>query len=251
MKILTYNIGNGARRTLKSLIAYVNLENPDILCIQEANEWQDGSPSYLEQFARGTGFKHWEFGKSKTGFNLIIFSKTLIVSSHTHLKGFWHSAVHAEISYANSPLHIWNVHLDPKAPEFRIEEIKKFLSLAKNQERLIVTGDLNSIKSTDPYPPNLLEELHEVGITKFGRNSLSFTELEMLTSSGFVDMMGSSFDTTVPTPYNKDANHAIGLRLDYILASSNLSSRMSDVGVVKNIMTDEISDHYPVRALLN
>lgn len=251
MKILTYNIGNGARRTLKSLIAYVNLENPDILCIQEANEWQDGSPSYLRQFSDATGFKYWEFGKSKTGFNLIIFAKKPIISSQTYHSGFWHSAVHAEIPYGDTSLHVWNVHLDPKAPQFRIKEIHKLLRLTKHQEKLIVTGDLNSIKSSDPYAPNLLEELLDIGITKFGRDKLSFAEIETLTGSGLIDMMSNSFETTVPTPYNKDANHAIGLRLDYILASSSVASNISDVTVVKNIMTDEISDHYPIRALLN
>lgn len=251
MKILTYNIGNGAHGTFQNLISFVNLEKPDILCLQETNGWLKGAKSYLKRFTLETGYNHWQYGNSNTEFDLVILSRKPISRGKTYKKGFWHCAIHVEIPYRKSSIHIWNVHLDPRAAHYRVKEIDSLLKLMGSTKNTVLTGDLNSLKSTDPYPPNMLEDLLNLGVTKFGQDNLSYHELEILTKAGLTDVNTGRFEPTVPTPHNHDPNHATNLRLDYVLSTPDIASEFKEVIVVKNIITNEISDHYPLRAILN
>ncbi len=248
MKILSYNLCSGAVSTYDNLVRFINTEKPDILCLQEANGWNTGSPTRIEAFAKATGFDFWRFGDSNTDFKLLTLSRLPITDGQTITEGFWHCAVRVTVTVKGAPFTVWNVHLDPRAPTKRLFEAQRLTSHIDSSKRVIITGDLNSLGRADSYPKNLLNKLLAQGIKKFGTTRLSFKELDCFITAGLIDVAAQRQipTTTVPTPANDDANHAIALRLDYILASPSVDSLIKSMSVVKNDLTDRISDHYPV-----
>ena len=77
---------------------------------------------------------------------------------------------------------------------------------------------------------------------------LRYDVTDHFAQQGFVDIAAAlnKQKTTVPTPANKDIFHAADMRLDYVFASKGLMVAIQDIEVVKNKLTDQISDHYPL-----
>ena len=145
---------------------------------------------------------------------------------------------------------IWNVHLDHRDEDHRFLEAQKLAGmLGKNA---LIMGDFNSLSSADNYNPNLVAELQAKGIHKFGESTLRHDVMRYWVEEGLIDtaqLFGTN-EWTVPTPANRDMNHADRLRLDYILATPSLLPNFVTVAAVKNPLTDKISDHYPMVATL-
>lgn len=94
----------------------------------------------------------------------------------------------------------------------------------------------------------MLSELQSHGITKFGQKELAFEVTDMLEATGLIDMAAKlkNTTTTVPSAFNKDKNHEVPLRLDYIFASQSAVNHVESIEVIKNETTDAISNHYPI-----
>lgn len=252
MRIASYNLYEGAQNTQAELRDFVDEQELDVLCLQEANGWADGTPAILEDFANTTDLSNWVYGDSNTRFKLATLSKNPIAESEVHTDGFWHSAIHSVIQGGNEPLHIWNVHLNPGNEDQRLAEAKLLMSLIDPEEHALVMGDFNSLSRTDQYPEDLISELTAKGITKFGTTNLRYDVTDFFTKVGLVDVAAllASRTNTVPTPANRDVYHAAELRLDYMFATQGLAKVIKSIGVVKTPLTDAISDHYPVVATL-
>lgn len=248
MRIASYNLYEGAQNTQPKLRDFVDEQGLDVLCLQEANGWGDGTPNQLEKFAEATGLKSWVFGDSNTRFKLATLSGNPIVDFEVHTNGFWHSAIHCVIQDGTKPLHIWNIHLNPGNEDKRLAEAKLLMSLIDPEEHTLVMGDFNSLSRADQYPEDLISELTAKGITKFGTTNLSYDVTDYFASAGLVDVAASlaSLTNTVPTPANQDAYHAAELRLDYMLATQGLVGAIKGIEVVKSPLTNVISDHYPI-----
>jgi exodeoxyribonuclease III len=249
---MSYNLRNGAVSTYDKLIECIQKLQPDVLCVQEANSWHEGTPSLIETFAQSTGMPYWQFGNSNTDYKLVTFSKYPITNGLCVTEGFWHSALRITIPWQNTELTIWNVHFDPRSRRHRLAEATLLIQHIEKVERTIITGDLNSISRLDDYPSDLLDKLLENSIKKFGNKVLSFSVLDYLSDNGFIDTaaQGNALETTVPTKSNVDFAHAIELRLDYVMASKDIAPYVRRVDVVKSELTDVISDHYPVLATI-
>ena len=55
MRIASYNLYEGAQTTQAELRDIVDEQRLDVLCLQEANVWADGTLARLEEFAGATG----------------------------------------------------------------------------------------------------------------------------------------------------------------------------------------------------
>lgn len=248
-KILTYNLRNGAEKTYDVLVEFVKQEAPDILCIQEANGWADNDSQQIKNFAKQINFPYFSLGNSNTDFKLVTFSKLPIVKSRCITEGFWHSALKTVILWNNEQLTIWNVHLDPRTPINRQKEVTRLLSyIQRPLQKVIITGDFNSISRADIYPDDTLKKLLAVGIKKFGITRLSYNVMSSLEKFGLIDVAAVHNATfnTVPTDANEDDDHSITLRLDYFIVSPDINSKTVNVSVPKNTYTNRISDHYPI-----
>jgi endonuclease/exonuclease/phosphatase family metal-dependent hydrolase len=253
MIIATQNLFEGAKESISELTEYTNQSNIDVFCLQETNNWDDGNPSQLTRFAKETGHPNSVFGDSNTEYKLSTLSRVPIISSEVHTIGFWHSAIHIEVPYQNDSLHVWNIHLDPRDEDHRLEEARKLVELTQTEHLVIIEGDFNSLKRSDNYPFNLASDFADQGIKKFGDGSLRYDVTDYLEEAGFVDVaekLGNT-ENTVPTPANTDKFHAAKLRLDYIFVSKGLIQAVKSIKVVKSYLTDKISDHYPLIMELN
>lgn len=248
MRIASYNLYEGAQDTYSQLQEFVAEQNPDVLCLQEANGWDSGTPSRLEEFGETTGLPHYVFGNSNTRFKLATFSRLPLLASEVVTDGFWHSAVRTTVGYKDDALDVWNVHLNPRGEDERVKEIARLIALTDTNRPTVITGDFNSLSALDQYPDEMLSVLATQGITKFGVDRLRFDVTERLTRAGFVDAANEliSATNTVPTPANKDMYHATEMRLDYMFVTKVLARSLGSVHVPKNLLTDVISDHYPL-----
>ena len=252
MKILSYNLFEGARTTMADLLGFVADEAPDLVCLQEANGWGEDGRRRAREFASAVGLPNFVFGASNTPFNLVTFSQVPFVESGVHHDGFWHCAVHAAVRYGDDVLHVWNLHLDPRDEQRRLDEAALLLRHLDGEGMVVATGDLNSLSAVDGYPSDLGERLQAKGISKFGHPDVRYDVMRTFADGGLIDVahvLGTN-EWTVPTPANTDVHHADRLRLDYLLAGEEALPFVRSVTVARNEATDRISDHYPLLATL-
>lgn len=251
MKIVSYNLFEGANETTAALEEFVNNEYPDVVCLQEANGWGDDNERRAKEFAEKTGLSHWIYGDSNTRFKLATFSRFPFVNSTVHKDGLWHSAIQAGVRLPdNNVAEIWNIHHNPRNEDDRIREAKKLTSIMGT--KALIMGDFNSLSRSDDYDPGLVKQLNAKNIQKFGETALRFDVMDLWDEQGLTDIalhLGANI-WTVPTPANKDLNHADRLRLDYMLATPSLLPSIVSLATPKNDLTDKISDHYPLVAII-
>jgi len=248
MRIATYNLFEGAQDTLPLVQDFVAQQDVDVLCVQEANGWNDGLPSQLETLAAETGLNAYVYGDSNTRFKLATLLRLPILRSQVHTDGFWHSAVQTTIQHGDETLDLWNVHLNPGDEDSRLAEATLLTSLVDMDKPTIIMGDFNSLNESDKYPDELISNLALQGIKKFGTDKLRYDVTAYFTDKGLIDVAAllGKRQTTVPTPANRDMYHAANMRLDYMFATASLIKSVVGIEVPKDNLTDAISDHYPV-----
>lgn len=247
MKIISYNLFEGASTTTAELVEFVSVEQPDVICLQEANGWADDDERKIKEFSKETGLSYWVYGDSNTEFKLATLSRLPFVNSAVHKGGLWHSAIQAGVRLPNDDVaQIWNIHLNPRNESDRISEAEKLVPILGTNA--LVMGDFNSLSRSDNYKPGLIEELRAKGIRKFGETTLRFDVMDLWRELGLVDValqLGTN-EWTVPTPANNDVNHADRLRLDYMVAAPTMLTSIVSLSTPKTRLTDTISDHYPL-----
>ncbi len=246
MRIASYNIFEGAKASLSQLEEFVQQQDLDTLCLQEANDWLDGDPSQLERFATATGLAHIASGGNRR-FKIATLSRLPVARTEIHSEGFWHGAVETEVETPTGFVNIWNTHLNPMDEDKRVPEAEYIASHVDTSKPTLVVGDFNSLSEADNYPRNLAQTLAAKGILKFGAAANRYDVTRILSKSGLYDiaaLLGVE-TSTVPTPVNTDPYHAAKLRLDYMFASESLIRRVNELAVPKTYLTDRISDHYP------
>lgn len=228
-------------------------QDVDVLCVQEANGWNDGEPSLLQTLAKDTGLNNYVYGNSNTRFKLATLSRAPILHSQVHTESFWHSAVQTTIQLGEQVLDLWNIHLNPGDEDSRLAEAKLLAALIDKTKPAILMGDFNSLSEADHYPDELSANLVLRGIKKFGIGRLRYDVTNFFASQGLIDLAAANGkqQTTVPTPANKDMYHAAEMRLDYMFATPVVISLVKEIVVPKNPLTETISDHYPVVLTLN
>lgn len=253
MKVVSYNCYEGAQDTRDILLGSIADLHPDILQLQEINEWGEGDPSPFQLLAKKERFETAVFGDSNTRFKLGTLARRASLGYEVLTKGFWHSAIHTELPFRDSVLHMWNVHLNPQLEDDRLPEVESILRQIDPKSYALITGDFNSLAESDSYDEqDLLARFNAQGIKKFGETALHFDVIKRLTDAGLVDIGAQySWQNTVPTPANEDAAHATQLRLDYAFATPKLAALISDYRVVKNALTDRASDHYPIEIIID
>jgi exodeoxyribonuclease-3 len=246
MKVVSYNIENGARHTYFLLQQLIRNEAPDVLCMQEADHWHEGDLSRMEDFALSLGFRAVIFGDSNTDCKIITFSKLPVEESQVFTDGFTHCAVRAIISDGAHKVAIWNTHLDPFDEEARMREAR-FIAREVTADSIIM-GDMNSLSRADKYTDTFLEGLRHQGNDRYGTTVLRYDTTDYFSDKGFVDVAAAKRRNanTFPARSGIEPFHCHTMRLDYIFAPSQWLDAFSSVEVIKNELTHRISDHFPI-----
>jgi endonuclease/exonuclease/phosphatase family metal-dependent hydrolase len=111
---------------LPTVLEVIRTADPDILGIQEAHQWNMGSPPVVEKVADELGMDHF-LGlstNSESGYaSVVLFTKFDIKEAESYTSHFSRGAVRAElVTPAGNSIHVFVVHLDGTSHDIREAE---------------------------------------------------------------------------------------------------------------------------------
>ena len=246
---MTYNLLNGAPETLDQVVSVVNFVNPDFLTINEANTFAADNEKILKDFAERTGFKNFKLALSGEGdYHVAAFSKTPF-KMVAEIKPLMRAGILSVIDSDFGELSIVSTHLTPYTEDLRLPEIDLIMNAQNKYKNKILTGDMNSLAQYDNYDPGIINGFNEMQTKKFTTNGkFRFDAVKTILSGDYLDSgyeLKKNNVFTAPTDINEYGAHS-NMRLDYIFVSRSLRNNLKNYEVIKNDLTKNASDHFPV-----
>jgi exodeoxyribonuclease-3 len=230
-RVLTYNVLTGFQKDPKQadrFVEWVKALDADVIAFQELSTFTQDT---LERLARRYGHPYAVLNKGNG-------SPTGITSKYPfiHVERIA-GAMHHGCTYVQTGgIHLFATHLDPFSYEKCVEEMKSILTMAAaipSKEQILITGDLNSFSPEDSasYP-----QKRRYGV------------VQSLLNSGYTDayrQINHRFEHSFPT---KAYHHKVKspTRIDYLFANKTALSYLTGAIILKDLITDSLSDHYPL-----
>jgi exodeoxyribonuclease-3 len=245
MKLISWNV-NGLRAVLrKNFPEFLEAEKPDILCLQETK----CGPDDVDQLWTARYSSHWNCAEKKGYAGTAMFSHERPLTVTTGINIADHDREGRVLTAEFADFFVVNVYVPNSQREltrlaYRQQWDRDFLRYLKNLERrkpVIFCGDLN-VAHTELDLANPKSNIKNHGFTPEERSGFS----ELL-AAGFIDTFreferaGGHYSWWSPMPGVRARN--IGWRLDYILISPALRSRLKRAFILKDVLG---SDHCPV-----
>ena len=248
MKVVSYNV-NGIRAAMnKGLIDWLVKEDPDVICLQEIKALEE-QINISEFESIGFKYNYW-FSAQKKGY-----SGVAILSKHEPIRVEYGTGIsYMDFEGRNLRLDfekfsVMSLYLPSGTNldrlEFKLNYMDDFLAYIKELnskiKNLIIAGDYNIChKAIDIHDP--VRNKNVSGFLPVEREWL-----QKFIDSGFVDSF-REFNSE-PHQYswwtyraNARANNK-GWRIDYIMVSSDLKSKLNDAAILNDIVH---SDHCPI-----
>ena len=245
MKIATWNV-NGIRARALEVLAFLEREQPDALCLQEIKAGPSQVPEPLRTLPAYDC--RWHGHKGYSGVALLLRRETLAGGAFDH-PPFDHenrivTARVGEVLLAS--IYVPNGGRDLDVKLRFLEELSAFAAAERAAgTRVVLCGDLNVAREERDVHPTL-RNANQVGQTAHER-----ALLEGILAHGLVDL-GRRFHPeddrlfTWWAPWRNHRARNIGWRLDYVLASAAILAASCESQ--REVGT---SDHAPVVALLD
>ncbi len=248
MRIMTYNILDGAAGRREAVVDTIRRADPDVLIINEANGFEANDNQVLHEFSAQIQLPYYHLEKCGDGwiYHVAVFSRSPIVSVkaiHPVARGI----VCFTLEHSNGPITVVGLHLSPFSEAKRVQELAPVLPIVRQSSRLVVMGDFNSLPAQDQFTKQQLTSFSEGFQKKFAlHGTAQYDVYELLQSAGLIDVAVTRDDlaSTVPTSIG-DVTHP-PVRLDRALVSVDLASGITGYEVIKNAATRDASDHFPV-----
>lgn len=259
IKILSYNVLYGLQEDSVNIERYVTLINelrPDIVATQEMNGWKQKT---LEELARRYGHPY-ALQSKEDGFPVALTAKTPMLNFKKVTENMWHSYIYAKVK----GIHLFIIHFSPFSYQKRLEEVTNIIAQAQEipeDEPILIMGDFNSLAGSDSeeYDDKVLrsmqarEDKHD-HVRNLNDGQIDYTVLGKLEEAGFKDsykLLTAEFSGSVPTYKNgngeiKSSNTGVPKRIDFLWCNATAASYVTKSIILKNELTDVISDHYPV-----
>ncbi len=252
MKVVSYNV-NGIRAAMnKGLIDWLAKEAPDVICLQEIKALEE-QINISEFESIGFKYNYW-FSAQKKGY-----SGVAILSKHEPIGVEYGTGIsYMDFEGRNLRLDfeefsVMSLYLPSGTNldrlEFKLNYMDDFLAYIKELnskiKNLIIAGDYNIChKAIDIHDP--IRNKNVSGFLPVEREWL-----QKFIDSGFVDSF-REFNSD-PHQYswwtyraNARANNK-GWRIDYIMVSLDLKSKLNDAAILDDIVH---SDHCPIKISL-
>ena len=246
VKIATWNV-NGIRSRAAEVLAFVQREEPDVLCLQEIK----ASPGQVPQALCELDYWcFWHGYKGYSGVSLHLRKRTFPGQPRFTHPEFDHetrivTARLGDLILASA--YVPNGGKDLPAKIRFLEGIERWAAQAQEEGlRLVLCGDLNVAREERDVHPKLRKQ-DQIGTTPQERELL-----ERIIGHGLVDL-GRKFapdDDRLFTwwaPWRNLRERNIGWRIDYVLASAALAEKASSCTGFREFGT---SDHGPLQAVL-
>lgn len=246
MKIATWNV-NGIRARQAEVQAFIEREQPDVLCVQEIKAAPDQLPVWLCDLE---GYWcYWHGGKGYSGVGLHVRAESAPERPPFHHPSFdyEHRIVTVQLPQATiASVYVPNGGKDFDAKMRFLEAMERFAAeFEASHAPLILCGDMNVARTEmDVHPkerkPRAIGQLPE-------ERAL----IERILSHGLLDvhrkMEPDNADLfTWWAPWRNLKQRNIGWRLDYVFASESIAQCTVSCVVQREVGT---SDHGPVVAV--
>ena len=257
LRIITYNVWYGFTKVperKKTWIEWMNEQSPDIVSLQELNEY---TPAKLAEDAKNYGHTYSALLKEE-GFSTGITSRYPIEDIQRIMAGFHHGLMRVRIQQ----IYFYVIHLHPSNWETRKTEIDHILQDIEElppDSKVILAGDFNTFSPIDSiyYSHGRLEPFfNELDLLYEGKNlnngKLDYTAIQDVLDFGLIDLEATlrtssyRFSGSFPTLVEKEGEHGDQRRLDYIFASKNLADGVTEANIIASDTTLVLSDHLPV-----
>jgi exodeoxyribonuclease-3 len=245
LKIATWNV-NGIRARHTQVLAWIERDRPDVVCLQELKAAGDQLPTALWEMQG-----YWCYWHGGPGYSGVSLHVSKAVASDRPL--FTHPAFdheHRIVAVEIDGVTIVSVYVPNGGKDFPakmqfLAALERFAAEGRGDGLpLVICGDLNVARTDrDVHPkerkPRAIGQLPE-------ERAL----LEAIIGHGLVDV-GRALDPdndqmfTWWAPWREMRQRNIGWRLDYVLASQALFDRVGRSAVQREFGT---SDHAPVLA---
>jgi len=257
LRIISYNLWYGFTKVperKESWITWMKEQNPDIVSLQELNEY---THEELAEDAQSYGHQYSVLLKEE-GFPTGITSRYPIEDIQRIREGFHHGLLRVRIKQ----IYFYVIHLHPSNWETRKSEINLILENIEtlpSGSQVILAGDFNTFSSLDSkyYSHGRLEPFFNdrdllYGEKNLNKGELDYTVIQEVLDFGFIDLEASlrnpsfRFSGSFPTLVEKEGEHGDQRRLDYIFASKNLAGKVKRAEIIASDTTLILSDHLPV-----
>ena len=250
MKIVSWNV-NGIRSVLnKGFNKFVDLENPDILCIQEIKAHPEQAGKILGNYP----YHYWNSAVKKGYSGTAIFSKIKPLNYHNGIGIGKHDNEGRVITLEFKDFYIVNVYTPNSGRgvtrlKYRVEWDNDFLHYLKELDKkkpVIACGDFNvahtDIDLSNPKPNyNKTAGYMQVeidGMTNFIKNNFIDSFREFHKEGGLYSYWSYMFNARKKN---------IGWRIDYFLVSKRFIENVKGSLILKDIMG---SDHAPIELII-
>lgn len=246
MRLVSWNV-NGIRSCLsKGFLEFAASSGADIIAIQEVK----ASVGAIDVSIPGYDYQYFSFAEKKGYSGTAIFSKMepLSVSYGLPIDEYNHEGRIITLEFHDFyfiTVYVPNSQSELKRIDFRLgfdEALRNYITTLREKKGVIATGDFNVAKEPiDLKNPKQNEE--HAGYSKAERESF-----RKLLDTGMIDSFRFFYpEKTGAYSWWSYMFHAreknAGWRIDYFLVSEELKNRMSDAGILADVLG---SDHAPV-----
>ncbi len=246
MKIATWNV-NGIRARQNQVLEWIGRDRPDVICLQEIKAARAQIPDSLREPA---GYRcYWHGERAYSGVGLLVRRDFPLGPPEYVHPDFDHETRIVVAQMGN--LAIASVYIPNGAKDFAaklrfLEAMESYAAACRSQgKELLLCGDMNVTRTDQDVHP---KERRPGAIGQRPDERELFERV--IANGGLVDI-GRALDPdndqlfTWWPPWRDMRTKNIGWRLDYILASQSLQSRIPQCSVLAQMGT---SDHAPVVA---
>lgn len=256
--VITYNVWNGFESEIprrNSFVAWAKQQQADVIAFEELNNFTQASFAAL---AKSWGHPYAVIVK-ENGYPVGISSRYPITNVYKQIAGMHHGCLYAEIK----GISFFVVHFSPFSSAKRLEEANAIIQTlqAKNklQEKAIVLGDFNAFSPTDSlfYTTTHVRDSMYIAETnnKVLRNlnaqkQLDYQVVRTFLNNGFYDsfsLIHQPFDNSYPTKVFPGTTVSDLIKIDQVLLSAKMKASFKSAAIIKDAVTDTLSDHYPIR----
>jgi exodeoxyribonuclease-3 len=244
VKIATWNV-NGIRAREPQLLAWLERERPEVVCLQEIKASAPQVPAALRELEGYTCY--WHGNKGYSGVALLLRRDAFVEEPRFAHPEFDHETrvVTAEVGkLLVASIYVPNGGKDFGAKIRFLEAMDRYASDARARgQAIVLCGDLNVARTDADVHPKERKPI-------IGQLPEERALFERILAHGLVDV-GRALDPdntdlfTWWAPWRSMRQRNIGWRLDYLLASDSLAQRASRCVVQPDVGT---SDHAPVIA---
>lgn len=264
LKLITHNVWYGFTKNAEprhaQWLQWMAKESPDVVSLQELNGF---SAQKLADDAKTWGHNYSVLLK-QDGFPVGITSRYPMTDVKRIQEGFHHGMIRCRIR----GVWFFALHFHPSNYQRRIEEAALLKAqidqLPDPEPRVVLLGDFNglspvdhSIYEADPKLTKFFQMLdNRDQALNLKASHVDYGGIEAILSMGFHDVVAESrspdwqFIGTFPTQLVASQDQGPLRRLDYIFVSSNLVDHVRRAAILRDAVTEQLSDHIPVTATL-